>query len=147
MKKVYPSASPAVESLATVAFSAAVVSEYTIATGDQLVFSDVLTNEGNAYNGTSGEFTAPRDGLYVFHVVLEIGRGGAVGEVILQAGGQILAKMYTQDKYFGDQGSISAVRRLKSGQVVSVRVFLAGGASPMVLGERLCLFSGFLTRT
>ncbi|RUS85105.1 hypothetical protein EGW08_007110 [Elysia chlorotica] len=126
---------------------AAVESEYIIATGDQLVFSDVLTNEGNAFNGTSGEFTAPREGLYVFHLVLEIGRGGAVGEITMTADGQVLAKMYTQDKDFGDQGSISSVQRLRPGQVVSVQVFLAGGSSPMVFGERLCVFSGFLART
>ncbi|KAK3780727.1 hypothetical protein RRG08_050692 [Elysia crispata] len=130
----------------SVAFSAAVESEYTIASGDQLVFSQVLTNEGNAYNRSTGEFTAPRDGLYVFHLVLEIGRGGAVGEITMKASGQILAKMYTQDKDFGDQGSISSVRRLQRGDVVSVHVFLAGGASPMVFGEKLCVFSGFLVR-
>ena len=62
--------------LDSVAFSAAVDVEQTISTGDQLVFSDVLINEGGAYSSASGEFTAPRDGLYVFHVVLEIGRGG-----------------------------------------------------------------------
>ncbi|GFO44045.1 complement c1q-like protein 2 [Plakobranchus ocellatus] len=130
----------------SVAFSAAVASELAIATGDRLVFSDVITNEGGGYNGTTGEFTAPKAGLYVFHVVMEIGRGGAVGEITLKTAGQVVAKMYTQDKDFGDQGSISSVRRLKQGDVASVHVFLAGGSNPMVFGERLCVFSGFLAR-
>lgn len=59
-----------------VGFSAAVSKEKTIATGEVLVFSDVITNEGQGYNDTTGIFTAPKGGLYAFHLVVEVGQGG-----------------------------------------------------------------------
>ena len=36
--------------------------------GDILVFPHVITNKGQGYSYSSGKFTAPRDGTYVFSV-------------------------------------------------------------------------------
>ncbi|XP_059150458.1 uncharacterized protein LOC131937223 [Physella acuta] len=130
----------------TAAFSATLREEKNIVTGDTILFNDVMLNEGQGYNQSSGIFTAPSAGLYVFHVVLEIGYGGAVGEILLNVAGANLAKMYTQDRDFGDQGSISVVARLKKSDAVKVVVNLASGSNPKALSERLCVFSGILVR-
>ncbi|KAH9504991.1 hypothetical protein Btru_061347 [Bulinus truncatus] len=130
----------------SVAFSAAVSQEKNIVTGDTIVFAEVLMNEGQGYNETSGIFTAPVPGLYAFHLVLEIGQGGAVGEIFLNVAGKDLVKMYTQDKDFGDQGSVSMVSRLKKGDNAKVVVHLATGVTPRIFAERLCVFSGILIR-
>ena len=37
--------------------------------GQTVTFDKVETNEGNAYNSTSGVFTAPRNGTYNFNVI------------------------------------------------------------------------------
>lgn len=37
-----------------------------IAAGTVIVFDKVLFNDGNAYSGTTGAFTAPAEGLYSF---------------------------------------------------------------------------------
>ncbi|CAL1539049.1 unnamed protein product [Lymnaea stagnalis] len=131
----------------TAAFSAAVRQEKNIVTGDVIVFGDVMLNEGQGYNETTGLFTAPVPGLYAFHLVLEIGQGGAVGEIFLNVAGKDQAKMYTQDKDFGDQGSVSVIQRLKKGDVVKAVVFLASGVTPRILAEKLCVFSGILIKS
>ena len=38
--------------------------------GDILVFDHVITNKGQGYSLSSGKFTAPRDGTYVFTVTV-----------------------------------------------------------------------------
>ena len=49
-----------------VAFTATVTQEMTSKNGQALVFPHIITNVGGGYNGNTGVFTAPRDGVYVF---------------------------------------------------------------------------------
>nr|XP_022287429.1 uncharacterized protein LOC111100109 [Crassostrea virginica] len=51
-----------------VAFTAGMTSESSSWVGDILVFPHVITNKGQGYSSSSGKFTAPRDGTYVFTV-------------------------------------------------------------------------------
>ncbi|XP_078341616.1 uncharacterized protein LOC111099936 [Crassostrea virginica] len=51
-----------------VAFTAGMTSSSTSWSGDILVFPHVITNKGQGYSPSSGKFTAPRDGTYVFTV-------------------------------------------------------------------------------
>ena len=51
-----------------VAFTAGMTSSSTTWRGDILVFPHVITNKGQGYSSSSGKFTAPRDGTYVFTV-------------------------------------------------------------------------------
>ena len=47
-----------------------------------LVLSDVVTNEGQAYNGTSGQFTPPVAGTYLLLVTTATpGMPGTIAEV------------------------------------------------------------------
>ena len=50
----------------TVAFTATVTQRMTSTNGQTLVFPHIITNVGGGYNGNTGVFTAPRDGVYVF---------------------------------------------------------------------------------
>ena len=49
-----------------VAFTAGIGSYSRTWEGDILVFPHVITNKGQGYSSSSGKFTAPRDGTYVF---------------------------------------------------------------------------------
>ena len=49
-----------------VAFTACITSASSSWEGDILVFPHVITNKGQGYSSSSGKFTAPRDGTYVF---------------------------------------------------------------------------------
>ena len=51
-----------------VAFTAGMTSDSSTWQGDILVFTHVITNKGQGYSSSSGKFTAPRDGTYVFTV-------------------------------------------------------------------------------
>ena len=54
------------ESSEQVAFTATVTQDMTSQYGQTLVFPHIITNVGGGYNGITGVFTAPRDGVYVF---------------------------------------------------------------------------------
>ncbi|XP_078319056.1 complement C1q tumor necrosis factor-related protein 3-like [Crassostrea virginica] len=54
------------ESSEQVAFTATVTQYMTSQHGQTLVFPHIITNVGGGYNGNTGVFTAPRDGVYVF---------------------------------------------------------------------------------
>ena len=54
------------ESSEIVAFTAIVTQDMTSQNGQTLVFPHIITNVGGGYNGNTGVFTAPRDGVYVF---------------------------------------------------------------------------------
>ena len=49
-----------------VAFTATVTRDMTSQDGQTLVFPHIIINVGGGYNGNTGVFTAPRDGVYVF---------------------------------------------------------------------------------
>ena len=53
-----------------VGFTAGITSYSSTWQGDILVFPHVITNKGQGYSSSSGKFTAPRDGTYVFTVVV-----------------------------------------------------------------------------
>ena len=48
------------------AFTAIVTQDMTSKNEQTLVFPHIISNVGGGYNGSSGVFTAPRDGVYVF---------------------------------------------------------------------------------
>lgn len=69
-----------------------------------------------------------------------------MAEICLNVAGTDMAKLYTQDKDFGDQGAVSVVSRLKPGDTVKAVVLVVNGNNPRIFSERLCVFSGFLIK-
>ena len=51
-----------------VAFTVAVKSSGSTSSGKTLIFNHIISNVGNGYNPSTGVFTAPRSGTYVFYV-------------------------------------------------------------------------------
>ncbi|XP_053385394.1 hemicentin-1-like isoform X2 [Mercenaria mercenaria] len=51
----------------SVAFNAYYVTDTTPASGQTMVFSNVLVNQGGSYNSSTGIFVAPRNGTYIFN--------------------------------------------------------------------------------
>ncbi len=95
-----------------------------IQTDKVLIFRDVTMNHGNAYNRTTGSFTAPLGGVYVFHLFYT--PPGDRLEVEIQVNGDTACTgTSTDDQYeYHDslgQGTCSAIVRLNQGDVVTVR--------------------------
>ena len=52
----------------TILFNAWYPTKLSVSHGDTIVFNQVLSNIGNGYNSTTGIFTAPKRGSYLFNV-------------------------------------------------------------------------------
>lgn len=50
-----------------VGFSAVMTVNASISDGSTVIYNNVITNVGHSYDTTSGTFTAPLEGTYVFH--------------------------------------------------------------------------------
>ena len=53
-----------------VAFTAGITLTSGSWSGDILVFPHVITNKGQGYDNSTGKFTAPRDGTFVFYITV-----------------------------------------------------------------------------
>ena len=127
-----------------VAFTAAVTSSSSTWSSGVLVFPAVITNVGNAYNPSTGIFTAPTQGNYVFfvnvqsystkYIYVDIVLNGST-KVRTQAGG-------SSNDYF-DAGPNLVVLTLQKGDTVWIRHY--GGIGYFTYSDGpITTFSGFL---
>ena len=86
-----------------------------------LHFDDVLSNEGGAYQSSTGSFIAPSGGLYVFHVHVLRCRSSGCLYVHLMKNDVIISSGTNQDNRF-ETTSTSAVMTLRRNDVVWVRL-------------------------
>ena len=133
---------------ATIAFSARVKPSYNdIAPGTTIVFSDVETNIGNAYNGISGEFTAPRPGVYVFFAVI-ISAGGKDIETALCVNGEVKLLVYSGGATsFHGSGSNMLTVHLNTGDEVKMIKHGSWGSKPHYIHHTMSTFSGYMLRS
>ncbi|XP_052777948.1 heavy metal-binding protein HIP-like [Mya arenaria] len=113
---------------------------------ETIVFQTVVTNEGRAYNGTTGEFTAPVDGTYVFYSSI-LTRAGRSIETSLKVND--INKLYLYSggtaKFYGS-GSNMAVLNLISGDKVKMVKHGSWGSGPFYIHVNWSTFSGFLLK-
>jgi len=114
--------------------------------GQTIVFNQVDTNLGGGYSGTTGVFTAPVSGTYVFSLTFFMSYSSSYaryGELYIMQNNVQSIRVFV-DLYSGaNQGTASGttVLSLNKGDQVYVQ---AGNADMYIVGDKLCFFSGFL---
>ena len=105
-----------------------------------VVFRTITTNQGNGYNNTTGRFTAPLKGVYVFDIFYTIPASADLYFAI-QVNGNTVCAAYAVENW--DVGVCSAVVQLELGDVVNVKMTCCEGGS-LWQPEYNSGFSGFL---
>ncbi|XP_062611216.1 complement C1q tumor necrosis factor-related protein 3-like [Saccostrea cucullata] len=99
--------------------------------GQKVVFDQILTNVGNAYDPTTGIFTVPVTGTYHLNVVLSSPNNNEAGHYmhffILQNGRKIAYLFLDHNTDFWLHASTSTVIQGTKGDVIWLTVGVAGG--------------------
>ena len=123
-----------------VSFYARLTKSITLGTSQTVIFDDVVTNNGHAYNKHTGHFTAPRDGTYYFATsFLNLGRST---HLQMMKNGQDIGRGLANPSH-GSTGSINVIVNLRKGDVVLLRHW-EGVAAETIYGERRSEFVGYL---
>ncbi|XP_052778110.1 complement C1q-like protein 2 [Mya arenaria] len=127
---------------AGVAFSARLSSHILFRPGETLLFDDVMMNAGSGFKGSSGEFTAPLSGRYLFTVTVRAQFHKMVSAE-LAGNGRMLARVTSgYGAIERATSSVTVVVELKRGDVISVRQ--ASDKTGEYYGNGYSAFSGFL---
>ena len=125
------------------AFSAYALGSTSYAPDATLVFDNVVTNVGGGYNSTTGEFTCPVGGAYVFSLSIIHETEQLIADIQSEGVAYGTAYCFFSDAY--DQGAVTVVMECDEGQVVSA--INAGVSSGTLFGgsNRLgSMFTGYL---
>ena len=113
----------------------------------RVIFDEVRTNQGGAYNGRTGIFLAPVAGTYVFSLTFEIFSGTShpkEGYLYLMKRGQIqltlLADTHEQTGQ-NDMVTGTVVLALNAGDEIRVESY---SDNLYIVGKHLTFFGGFL---
>lgn len=132
---------PLVSALKTkIGFTAGITTLSSTWAGSTLVFPHVVTNNGNGYNPSTGTFTAPTDGTYVFFLTVTPHELNALYLDIVQNG---VSKVRSMSHGFSryQMGSNMAVLQLDEGDSVWIRRL--AGQSYYSYSVPVTTFSGF----
>lgn len=111
---------------------------------ETLVFNVVITNYGQAYSPTTGEFTAPVDGMYVFFT--HIMGAPRTMEMCVKKNQQIVLWLYSSGLGYGRDANM-VVLSLVKGDKVKVVKHGPWGQRPFYIHNTWTTFSGFLLYT
>jgi hypothetical protein len=127
-----------------VAFTAAVTSSSSSWNSGTLVFPVVITNVGNAYNPSTGIFTAPTNGNYVFFVNVQSYGGNSIYvDIVLNGSRKVRTMVSSGSGEYGDAGPNLVVLTLQKGDNVWIKH--SGGTGYFTyLSSPVTTFSGFL---
>ena len=124
-----------------VGFTAGITSYNSTWQGDILVFPHVITNKGQGYSSSSGKFTAPRDGTYVFTVtVMSYYNNDLKLDIVHDGVSKVRTWSHHSARY--QTGTNLVVLELDRGDAVWVRRFTGQGYSTNSVP--LTAFSGFI---
>ncbi|ELT87572.1 hypothetical protein CAPTEDRAFT_183227 [Capitella teleta] len=105
-----------------------------------ILFDQVVTNEGSGYDATTGRFTAPVNGTYQFNVVISA-QGRQKAAVMILKNGIMVATVWAESIPFWATSSNIVILSLEKGD--SVWLALLNRASHLH-GYMYSTFSGFL---
>lgn len=127
------------------AFSAYGLSSYTISTTVEAVFTTVNLNQGSCYSNSTGRFTAPIDGNYMFHwTFLSVNNTNTVDTRIKVNNSTIFGAAYSGSGVNDyKQGGGTAGIYLTAGQYVSIS---ANGTAYFHPDPVHQIFSGYLIK-
>lgn len=130
-------------STTNVGFTAGLTSLSSSWEGDILVFPHIVTNNGNGYNPSTGKFTAPTDGSYVFFVTVNTNLKKYIYlDIVLNGSRKVRTMSHESASY--QTGTNMAVFHLVKGD--SVWVSRHRGNSYYTESVPISTFSGFLLR-
>ncbi|XP_052099181.1 complement C1q-like protein 3 isoform X2 [Mytilus californianus] len=107
---------------------------------DIVKFDDAKINIGGGYDSTTGIFTAPRNGIYIFSCAIMANGGGEV-HFQLNKNDQLYTAGYATKSNYGAQ-TVNSLVELRTGDKVYVKH--RNGSSQNVLGSHFSTFSGYL---
>ncbi|XP_045187008.1 complement C1q subcomponent subunit A-like [Mercenaria mercenaria] len=110
---------PAISS--SVIFRAKDVKDITPSSGDILVFKTTRLNEENGYDNSSGTFTAPVSGTYLFTIQLCVPSRTTLGYDIV-AGNKEIQQGYFYDKNNDSCHTANGITILRAGEQVWIKV-------------------------
>lgn len=112
--------------------------------GQNIIFDDVITNIGNAYNSHQGIFVAPVSGTYVFSATL-LSHLGHNSHFYFAKNGSVVSRLYvgglSSSSSTYDTSSQTVILSLNPGDDVSVR---NADADENIWGDMYTSFAGFL---
>ena len=108
------------------------------------IFDSVVTNLAGHYNHSTGIFTSPYDGVYVFYFMMINDNDAPTITAAIVKDGKVLG-MGTSDAVGAnnayDDGSVLVTVHLRTGDQVYVKRY---GKGDRIYGGPYCNFSGFL---
>ncbi|XP_056261037.1 cerebellin-2-like [Seriola aureovittata] len=104
-----------------------------------LVFRNVMTNIGNAYNPITGIFTAPLKGLYYIRMTGSVGNSGSVDISLTKNGWSMFGIYNTNEKYSSSSNGMTMV--LEASDQLWVTLWSGNSIFDQ---SQLSTFSGFL---
>ena len=142
---------PGIRAFAGIAFSVVLTSDVPHMTEHQpIVYDKVLLNDGNGYNPSSGIFTCPVRGVYLF--MYHLGVQDLTNPAGVQTWIHLTINGHAQNSATADttessqelQGSNSAIVQLSQGDTVWVETYLPGHSNSLYGHQLLNTFSGVL---
>lgn len=126
-------------------FSAYESTSSTVPKGSTIVLRHTRLNEGGCYNIGTGHFTAPVDGIYIFHATLCIKPDSKFIFVAFMAEEEVVGRFASNDKDYNSCHSGSALARLQKGNRVFLRVTVVS-SGPTLFDDykHMNSFAGFL---
>ncbi|XP_070183114.1 girdin-like [Littorina saxatilis] len=127
----------------TVSFHARLDTEkHDLPAGSTLILPTVVNNHGNAYDGSTGKFSAPYTATYCFLATTEDPKRDRYSVLSLVVDGTEVDYVLTDVALFSQSASVHAVVHLTAGQKVWLNVPETNNYN--YFGPRATAFSGFL---
>lgn len=124
-----------------VAFTAGVTESKSYWSSGNLIFSTIIYNEGGAYDASTGVFTSPTDGIFVFYVTITAYSSNTISvDIVKNRSSSVRALAYGGSSY--QTGTNMAVFSLGRGDKVWVKQH--SGQGFYTASTPITSFTGFM---